>query len=820
MTESGRSQSASTQPQRPAAADVNTAGLRQLPFLAGLALVTAATLALEVLDTRLLSVITWYSLAFLVIAMGLFGLTAGALHVYLKPEEFTPERLGISLARRSGQFALTIPLSLILVLCLPLATAPIATTVALFVLFALALALPFYPAGMVVAAALTRTSLPVGRVYAVDLIGAAFGAPLVPWLLVSSNGETAILAIAVVASLAAWAFARAADHAPAQRRSLWLIAGTLALCLLNGMSSFGLKPIWVKGRLDLQQYDLELWNSHSRIRAWPKTHGPAPLWGQGSRCIPSSVGFRLIEIDAGAGTAMYDAPHGMNELGFLTCDVTDVANLLRPGGPAAIIGVGGTRDLQAALMAQHAPVYGIELNARMLELIRSPLGQVSGIPTHPQVQLVHDEGRSYLSRSREQFHVVQASLIDTWAATGAGAHALGENGLYTVEAWHTFMSRLDPTGVLSVSRWTQETLRVASLATASLFSMGAAPRANLILVGTPFVITAILGRAPFDRNDIMSLHRIAEDKGFSVVVAPGEPVADPLLRRIVDAPSPAALDARTVTPFADNRPPTDERPYFFNVLPVEAAWRQIDPVVNMGSIEGNQLATRTLVLSFLASLVLVVGAILVPLTRRARPRGHNDRYLYAGIAYFALIGAGFMIAEIALLQRLSLVLGDPVYSLIVVVSSLVASTGLGSLISDRLPLTRAPLCYVYPLAIALALVIVAAIWPQLSAFAIAATTPVRIAIAVALCASLGCLFGSAFPAGMRFAKRGLTDETPWFWGMNGIGSVLASSLSVIVAQRWGLTVTLLTAAGCYIVLLVPITVWAAAPESAKPPAAE
>jgi hypothetical protein len=581
------------------------------------------------------------------------------------------------------------------------------------------------------------------------------------------------------------------------------------LVVLNGATRYGLQPLWVKGRADIQKYDVELWNSHSRIRAWPRVDDIAPLWGGGSRCMPPRIRFRVIEIDAGAGTAMYDAPPSMQGLDFLACDVTDVANLLRPGGSAAIIGVGGTRDLQAALVAQHKPVYGIELNARMLQLIRSPIGQATGVPNHPDVRLIHDEGRSYFSRHDGRFRVIQASLIDTWAATGAGAHALGENGLYTVEAWRTFMSRLEPEGVFTVSRWTQETLRVASLSVASLLDFGVeSPRKHLALISTPMVVTAVLSRQPLSDADVALLRRVAEEKGFTILVAPGLPVHDPMLMRVVNAASRSELDHVTLTTVADNRPPTDDRPYFFNVLPIEAAWREIEPVINMGSIEGNQLATRTLGLAFVSSLVLVLFAIIAPLLLRARPRGETKRAgLYAGIAYFTLIGAGFMLAEVALLQRLSLMLGDPNFSLIVVLSSLVAATGLGSLISDKLPLTRAPLCFVYPLVIAIGLVAAAWSWPAINAIAIAGSSAGRLAVAVSITAALGCLFGTAFPAGMRFARTAHAAETPWFWGMNGVGSVLASSSAVIISQRWGLTTTLLFAAAIYGLLLLPILAW-------------
>jgi hypothetical protein len=783
------------------------AELRRGPFLAGLALTTGASLALEVLDTRLLSVITWYSLAFLVIAMGLFGLTAGALRVYLNPEEFGPENLAASLSRYAQWFAFAVPASLVLLLVLPLATAPVFTTIVLFVVFSLVLALPFYPAGVVIAAALTRTTLPVGQVYAVDLFGAALGAPLVPWLLRALGGETALLFVGVVAQLASLAFASASRTETKGRSGLWSLAVLVGFVAANAMTSHGLQPIWVKGRPDVQDFDAEMWNSHSRVRAFREIDAPAPLWGGGSRCTPPVITHRIIEIDAAAGTAMYRAPFGIAHLDFLQCDVTDIANLLRPNGPAAIIGVGGSRDIQGALHAGHAPVYGIEFNERILELLEGPLGIPTGVPTDPNVRLVHEEGRSFLSRTHEKFEVIQASLIDTWAATGAGAHALGENGLYTIEAWRTFLDRLTPSGVLTVSRWSQETLRVASLATGTLLSRGVAnPRLSMFLVATPMVVTVLVSPTQFSAEDVARIHGIADEEGFFVLAAPGEPAINEPIASVVDAKTQAELDRATYTPFADFRPPTDDRPYFFNVLPVESAWRPVPPVANMGVIEGNLLATRTLVLAFLASVLLVTVAILLPLWRRARPQGSGGAPLYAGLAYFTLIGVGFMIAEMTLLQRLSLVLGNPSYSLIVVVTSLVASTGLGSLVSDRLPLTRAPYCYIYPTLIAVLLALCAVLWPSFAVRVIGAGLVTRIVCAVLLTASLGVFFGVAFPTGLRFAKVKNPDEGPWFWGMNGVGSVLSSSLAVILAERYGLRAATLFGAGAYALLLIPIAV--------------
>src|SRR5207244_6755371 len=133
----------------------------------------------------------------------------------------------------------------------------------------------------------------------------------------------------------------------------------------------------------------ELWNSHARVEVLKAAPGPALYWGAGTRCQPPIINQRVLVIDGHAATPLYDAGKSLESLRFLECDVTDVANLVRPGGPAAIIGVGGSRDIQAAVLSAHAPVTGIELNDRMLEVLRGPLGAPALIADRPDVRLVH-----------------------------------------------------------------------------------------------------------------------------------------------------------------------------------------------------------------------------------------------------------------------------------------------------------------------------------------------------------------------------------------------------------------------------------------------
>ncbi len=790
----------------------------QRPFLLGLFVVTAVTLALEVLVTRLLSVITWYSLAFLVIGMGLFGLTAGAVRVYLRPERYAPAVLGAQLARDALWLAVAIPVSYVLLLVVPLRVEPVATTVVLFVLFAATISLPFIAAGAIVAASLTRSGLPVGRIYAVDLAGAALGAPLVPALLERLDAGSAILAMSVLAALASVAYARSGRDLAGVRRGLVVALVLAGVTAANASGTHGLVPLWVKGHSEERsKLALEAWNSHSRIQIFKEWTGPAVFWGRGT-CPAEEVRQRWITIDGDAGTALYRADPDIASMRFLACDVTAAVHQLRPRGSMAIIGVGGSRDLQTALMFGHTPVTGIELNGRLLDILRSPLGAPARIAERADVRLIHDDGRSWMARTDEKFAVIQMSLVDTWASTGAGAHALGENGLYTVEAWKTFLSRLEPGGIFSVSRWHQggtedETTRLVALATAALLERGVSnPRRHIALVAIGLVATILVSVDPLTDADVARLDNVQQRLGYEVLLAPGPHgplgAAAEVLAPIVSSRTRAELDARTLGPIFDLRPPTDDRPFFFNLLRTRA-WFYDLPEEAGGTIEGNRRATMTLALAFFASLLLVAVAIVVPIALRRRAerasaveaRRPNPSLVAAGIAYFATIGVAFMLAEIGLLQRLGIVLGHPIYSLVVVLASLVGAAGVGSWLSDHLPLHRAPYCFVFPVVTACLLAGLGHFLPQWSPVLAAAPLTERIAFSAGISSVLGLALGMAFPSGMRIFGPTLAEETPWLWGINGVGGVLASSGGIILAHEYGLSWLFVASAVGYLLLL-------------------
>ncbi|MDH3473022.1 MAG: hypothetical protein OEM59_04970, partial [Rhodospirillales bacterium] len=200
------------------------------------------------------------------------------------------------------------------------------------------------------------------------------------------------------------------------------------------------------------------------------------------------------------------------------------------------------------------------------------------------------------------------------------------------------------------------------------------------------------------------------------------------------------------------------------------------------------------------SLLLVVGTIVVPLRPAISDVGR--RLAMSGTAYFFLIGTGFMFFEIALLQRMSVFLGHPIYSLSIVLFSMILSTGLGSLLSDRVVLNTLPRLLLWSLTTACYLASLNFWLPALLPVAEGAPLLARGGLAVAVIAPAGLLLGFGFPTGMRLISAIDPKPTPWFWGINGAAGVLASSLAVLCSMAYGIGASILLAAICY-ALLIP-----------------
>jgi len=797
---------------------------RQGWFYLALGLVTAATLMLQIIETRIISVISWYHLAFFIISIAMFGLTAGAVFVYLHRARFRPEELSTDLAAATLVFALATDLAVLVQLTLVTGASPSLSTFVAWTLFALCLALPFFFSGVVVSLALTRSPYPIGKVYGADLIGAAVGCIGVLAILNLTTGPSAVLWIGALVALAALAFARSGPGVLPGPTSLGstfglfrhrrtIVAGCLLLALANTVTDHGVRPTNVKDHVETaDKYAYDRWNSFSRITVSQSESSPPSMFGASPHLPRSDIDQRSLLIDGGAGTAMYRFDGNLESLGFLRYDVTNLASAIPNLKTGAVIGVGGGRDVLSQRLFGVSDVTGVEINPIIVDVLRKRFADYSAVAALDGVKFEVDEARSWFARTPRTFDVIQMSLIDTWAATGAGAFTLTENGLYTVEAWQRFLGRLNPDGLFTVSRWyapgeVNETGRLLSLAVATLIKNGVSePRRHLFLATAGKVATLIMSKSPLSPTALTALKDAASANAFTVLLSPDAAAPSGILENIVTARDRVALDRATASYYLDLTPPTDARPFFFNQLRFATL---LDPGVfshfsHTGVFAGNLIATLTLAMLVLISLALVIATIIVPL----RPTVSEAGWALAagGTAYFALIGSGFMMIEIGLLQRMSVFLGHPVYALSVVLFSLILWTGFGSLASERAPLDGPGKLAAWSL-VSAAYVFALPFWlPPLLAQFDGADLPIRAGLCVLAIAPAGLLMGFGFPTGMRLASAISTGPTPWFWGVNGAAGVLAASVAVVTSIAFDIDTTLKIGAACYLLVGVPAIV--------------
>jgi SAM-dependent methyltransferase len=799
----------------------------------GLFFVALATVMYEIVLTRIFSVTMWYHFAFVAISIAMFGMTVGAIIVYLRPAFFTRERVTEHLALSAVLFAVSAVVSFLISLFVPfdgdMTVSGVASTGVTYAI----IAVPFVFSGVCVALALTKFPRRVGKLYAADLIGAATGCL---WVIVTLNvtdGPTAVIVVGSLAGIGAVLFgARARPRLKQVTVTVALVLAAFAAVhtVLVREQSPLIRLQWVKGRAEPRPL-YEKWNSFSRLTVYgDATRASAPAgWGLSAAFRPER-GVRQLSLfmDASAGTVLTGYDGNPADLEHLKYDVTNLVHYVRRGARVLVIGVGGGRDLLSAILFGQRSVLGVEINQDIIATVNGKFGGFTGhLDRLPQVRFVNDEARSYIARQQERFDIIQISLIDTWAATAAGAFVLTENSLYTAEAWKLFLDRLSPNGVLAVSRYhfrsrPDETYRLTSLAHTALTQSGVTdPRGQIVIVkqmdpNAPMpvgIATILVGRAPFSDLDLDAIEAVTRRMQFEVVLSPRFS-ADATFTTLASAGDPSAFLAAFPVNIAA---PTDDSPFFFHTLRLRNVFNRAGSGQDFDHI--NMKAVSVLGVLLIVVTVLTGLCIVVPLamtTERADLRGSVPL-----MVFFAGIGLGFMFVEISQMQRLIVFLGHPTYSLSVVLFSLLVSSGVGSYLTGRVEVRGAtgPAARLLLLLLAV-LFVFGIVSPGVIRAYQESTTPVRVLLVTAMLFPLGLFMGMAFPLGMRLASGRTPALTPWLWGINGATSVCASVLAIVIALSASISAAFWTGVACYGLALIAFAWASAAAEGSAAAAAE
>lgn len=752
----------------------------------GIFFIALSFLIFEISLIRILSVLLTPSVSFLAVSTALFGIALGGMVVYLFQKFFSLENLN----KRIKNFSILYVASLIgfiiaiMNIVIPRGNVTIGNTILIFIISST----PFIFANVILALLFKFQSSKINQLYFFDLIGAGIGV-IISVILLGIIGPTSILLISVILALVATVLLNL-QYKKIIIISLILMAIIAAFIPINEKHELiRIKSLFNKFNLESTNILMSEWNSFSHISV---DSGPQYIL----QSFPISLNIQTpntwgIRIDGSAYTVIYNLNNNLDEIKFLENDLSNLGFKLAEPGQVLIIGPGGGRDVLMALLNGHK-VTGIEINPIIVnDVMRGIAKDFSGnIYNRDDVNIIIAEGRSFINQSSDNYNIISIPLVDTWASSVSGSLALVESNLYTVEAMEDYLNHLTDDGVLTISRWDFDGMRLISLfLEASKKLKIESPENNIAIVRTNGLDNYLFKKVPISDKQEKIIENFSNQKGLDLMYLPGKTIDNNFNSYL------KALDRDAfVKNFSkDISPVYDDKPFFF-----------FTPKLNLFSpsdyytIDGGLFSAFfvTLFLTFL----LILFPILFKIVQSVKEVSLKISSIYIG--YFAAIGLGFILIELALIQKFILYLAQPIYSYSVILATMLIFAGLGSFFGKRLPqkkLTFAKLS----LSIFTLTIITAFGATYIIGQTISLDISIKIIIASLIIAPVSFLMGMMMPLGIRrLNDLNLNIVIPWGWSVNGATSVLGSVLAIILAISFGFTTVLIIGATIYLIALI------------------
>ena len=760
---------------------------RQPTLLAGIWLISLAGMTLEITLSRVFSVLFFYHYAFAILSIAMLGIGLGAALVHRRRSVPAPGR---SLLHAQ---ALTLLAS---IAALALALTLIATvSIDGRLLLAAAASIPYLLLGMTLATLFTAWPGASPSLYAADLVGAGLGAaaaiPLLNWL----GGLDALLFIVLLFAVGSLLFGLASG----QSMKPLLAIGSGAMVLV-------VATLFVLGGLDLDMGRLATPKPLTQqLQQSPQSRIVYTHWDAFARTdlleSRADPWRKEVYINGAAGSIMPRLPSSADDEQRVTDDLGFFPFASSPPGRVFVLGPGGGKDVLFALLAGSQDVTAIEVSPGVVQAVQRYADYNGGLFDHPYVTVAVDEGRSYLRRSGAQFDLISLSEVIALTAE-RGSYILAENYAYTVEALHDYLDALAPGGRIALKLYDEYTLtRAFTTAITALRERGldeATATRRIVVLLDPSLLSE---EAPF-RGPLLILYRdpvspqAAEELLGDIRQAGYIPLFVP---HVHERPPLSVLASGQTTlqqliegfARADVSPTTDDRPFFYEFRPgLPEVLRQL--LVVLG------IVTR-------------LGLVYLLLAARRNALTPRPGVFWSLTLYFALLGVGFMLIELAVIQQLTLFLGHPTTALTVSLFAALISSGLGSLTAGRLGRARTQRTLLFSALLSglLALTYTGLI-PLLTDALLALALPARIVTAMAIIFPLFFALGMPFPLGLQVAgRRAGSSMVPLVWGVNGVTSVIGSVAGIALAMLGGFGTVL--AAGGLLYLAIALLAWRATP---------
>ena len=785
-------------------------------------LISAAALGLELVLVRALSIGHWYHFSYLVISTALLGFGAGGTLITVG-SRFLTKHCEKAMWCFALALAFAVPIVFQLSQKVPFDELQLIwDRRQILYLFAyyLLFFVPFFCAGSCIALAFTSCADKAHRLYFYNMTGSGLGAAGIVALMYGNSPEHLLWVISGLAFVGALILAFALSWR-------WVVGTLVSVLICLSAFSFvgplGLEIkisehkalVWYRELPEAKRFAVR----YSPLGRLDCVRAPAIRYFPGlSIAYQGKLPQQMLIISDADGIS---AVNNFEQLSDLSCFdyATSALGYHLVGEPSVcIIGAGGGSDIAQALVLHARKVTAVEMNSQIIDLVHDEFNEfASGIYRRRDVEIVIAEGRNFLQTTGELFDVINISLLDSFSASAAGLYALNESHLYTIEAVGQAITRLRPNGLLSITRVLKtpprDSLKMLATIVGALRSAEiGAPAEHIIMIRSWATATIVVSPQPFTNSQIASARKFARERSFDLVHLPGIKPDEvnrfhvleegPIYYRMAQQILSAGHESFYRNYAYNIRPATDDRPYFFDFF----KWRSLPHMIRTMPREwvrfsewGYLVLVATLLQAICASCLLILLPLWV-----ARPIKTVRSGKLPVLIYFLLLGLAYMFLEMGFIQKMTLLIGHPVFGVAITLLGFLLFSGCGSLVSGRILYSGSRpgrhASYFIWIAVS-AIVIIGAAEITLLSFwfdwLVSFSRTLRMLLGLVIIGPPAFFMGMPFPTALKQIHTHSRPLVPWAWGINGFASVIGAVLGTFLAISVGFTTLALIALGCY-----------------------
>lgn len=488
-----------------------------------------------------------------------------------------------------------------------------------------------------------------------------------------------------------------------------------------------------------------------------------------------------------------------------------------------LLGETGGSNIWLARRMEFSHITLVQPSQLLLRVLREDLdGEIGGVFNHPELDLRGKNCRLYIEGNSEKYDLIQIVTTEGNPAGTGGLQALHEDHLLTTEGIATCLETLETGGFVAFTRGIQtpprDNIRIFGLCVSALRKRGVSdPSRHILQARNYLAVTTLVSATPLEAETIVIFQEECTRLGMDMEYHPGIQFRKAPYINKIDGPAGKPYSwyrhsalllltepERLYEDWVYNvKPPTDESPYFHNFF----RWKSLPNFLetyDIAFIRQMELGYMILVLCLLLIIPIAILLILLPLVlgKSGHSREHHGdsdlRRKLTVLLYFGAIGLGFMFIEMVLIQKLGNFLGDPIYSVSAVITSILFCAGIGSSLQGHINLPPEQRIFGASVAVISLIAVLVLFLDSLFDLLITVTLLARFIAAFLVIAPAAFFMGWMLPSGMEILSREQAELIPWAWGINGFASVTAGPLAVLLSMETAYSTVLWAAAGCYL----------------------